>query len=108
MPPQSQIKGKMGWSLKGPASPGDGKAPSTGKRKKAAVDEDEVDDEEDTGTPSKRAKVATKPRKKATATPKKGKPVAAPQSPVAAKDEPEEDEADTKAGVKEEQVDGEV
>lgn len=108
---QSQIKKKMDWTLKGPASPAVSKAPAAPKRKIAAVTEEEDDHEEETAAPVKRAKIAPKPRKKLPTAPKKGKAVAAaPKSPVAVKDDSEEDKvsSEDKAGVKEEQVDGEV
>lgn len=110
----------MDWTLKAPASPaggktpGGGKAATPGKRKMAVVNEGEADDDEETAAPAKRAKVAAKPRKKVPSTPKKGKAAAAPKSPVSAKNDSDEDKvgsedkADTEAGVKEEQVDGEV
>lgn len=102
----------MDWTLKPSASGAGGKTPATGKRKMAVVNEDEAADDEDAAAaPAKRAKVAApKPRKKAPATPKKGKAAAGAVSPVAAKDESEDDKvsSEDKAGVKEEQVDGEV
>ncbi|KAG6367039.1 hypothetical protein INS49_001221 [Diaporthe citri] len=111
----SQIKKKMDWTLKGPASPAVGKTPAAGKRKIAGVNEEEGDDDDETPAPVKLAKIAPKSRKKLPNTPKKGKAVAAaPKSPVAVKDDSEEDKvssedkAGVKAGVKEEQVDGEV
>lgn len=101
----------MDWTLKPSASTAGGKTPATGKRKMAIVNEDEAADEEDAAAaPAKRAKVVPKPRKKASATPKKGKAAAGTVSPVAAKDESDEDKvgSEDKAGVKEEEVDGEV
>lgn len=103
MLPQSQIKKKMDWTLKGPASPAVGKAHAAGKRKMADVEE-EVDDDDETAAPTKPAKIAPKSRKKLPTAPKKGKAAAA------VKDDSEEDHvsSEDKAGVKEEQVDGEV
>ncbi|KAI7785772.1 hypothetical protein LA080_006338 [Diaporthe eres] len=100
----SQIKKKMDWTLKGPASPAVGKAPAAGKRKMADVDEEEVDDDDEIAAPTKRAKIAPKSRKKLPTAPKKGK------AGAAVKDDSEEDQvsSEVKAGVKEEQVDGEV
>lgn len=105
--------------MKGSASPAVGKSPAAGKaaagkRKMADVKEEEDDDEEETKAPAKRAKLTPKSRKKLPNTPKKDKAAAAPKSPLAFKDDSEEDKfssedkADTKAGVKEEQADGEV
>ncbi|KAG8167628.1 hypothetical protein KVR01_003317 [Diaporthe batatas] len=78
----SQIKKKMGWTMKAPESPGPAKTPGTGKgkRKVAVIEDDAADDDEDAPAPAKRVKGVKKSGKKPAATLKKAKGAASPES----------------------------
>lgn len=101
----------MGWNIKVADTPPSAKATGAGKRKKAAVNDDDADE---IAAPAKKARTLAKPRKKLPENPKKGKAAAAPKSPVTNKDDSEEADVDAevKAGssddVNEELQDGEA